>query len=205
MRRADHLLPAQGGDASDVSARPIADRHAPHRGRTAQRRAALAFAILFAFPASAVAQGPSTNEAGLKVVGRTFVAIQVRDEVAAADWYIGVFGLEEVNRLEAADGPYSIRILSGGGISVELIRNHATSARTTEPPLGLFKAGFYVDDIEATLAWLRSRGVDKSVAGVRAVRGRLWRVTRASRIAEPGRSVRYGCHAVLSELNPPGP
>jgi catechol 2,3-dioxygenase-like lactoylglutathione lyase family enzyme len=107
-----------------------------------------------------VAQGPSTNEAGLKVVGRTFVAIQVRDEVAAADWYIGVFGLEEVNRLEAADGPYSIRILSGGGISVELIRNHATSARTTEPPLGLFKAGFYVDDIEATLAWLRSRGVD---------------------------------------------
>ncbi len=120
----------------------------------------MAHAIVFALSASAAAQEPPANEPTFNVVGRPFVAIQVRDEVAAADWYTGVLGLEEVSRLEAADGRYSIRILSGAGISLELIRRNAASAGTTEPPRGLFKVGFYVDDIEATLAWLRSRGVD---------------------------------------------
>ena len=159
MTRADHPLPAWV-EGADASARPLADRRASPRGRTVHRRAVVAHAIVFALSASAAAQEPPANEPRFNVVGRTFVAIQVRDEVAAADWYTGVLGLEEVSRLEAADGRYSIRILSGAGISLELIRRNAASGGTTEPPLGLFKVGFYVDDIEATLAWLRSRGVD---------------------------------------------
>ncbi len=175
MRRADHPLP-EWVDRTDVPAGPIADRHAPDRRCVLQRRVALAHAILVAFSASAAAQQPSANETGFNVVGRTFVAIQVRDEAAAAEWYTGVFGLEEVNRLESADGRYSIRILSGGGLSLELIRHEGAGPRRPEAPLGLFKTGFYVDDIEAALAWLRGRGVDtdRTVLTDRALQARTF-------------------------------
>lgn len=78
----------------------------------------------------------------------------------AARWYRSALRLSEVDRLEAADGAYSIRILSDGRLTVELIRQRGAAPQTAVPHLGLFKAGFFVDDIDAAFRWLESIGAD---------------------------------------------
>lgn len=105
------------------------------------------------------AQEEQETTAGFEVVGQTFVALQVPDAQASADWYQRVLGLDEVKRLDAEDGRYSIRILTRQGLTVELIRSN-TAVDVSGTPRGLFKAGFYVDDIEAAFAWLKSQEVD---------------------------------------------
>ena len=127
-------------------------------------RIALILSVLFYNAVGAESQEPPVEQMGFNVVGLSFVAIQVRDEAAAADWYSAVLGLAEVNRREASDGRYSIRLLSAQGLSVELIRSSAVAVRPVGSPLGLFKAGFYVDDIEAALVWFRAQGVDTDQA-----------------------------------------
>ena len=42
---------------------------------------------------------------------------------------------------------------------MELIRQRGTAVSSVTR-VGFFKAGFFVDDIEAAFAWLRGRGVD---------------------------------------------
>jgi len=88
-----------------------------------------------------------------------FFAVQVRDVEVAAAWYADVFGMRLVKRLDAEDGRYAIRILSGGPLTVELL--HET--RAEEPPArsyGLFKAGLQVKDIDRFHERLVARGVD---------------------------------------------
>jgi catechol 2,3-dioxygenase-like lactoylglutathione lyase family enzyme len=88
-----------------------------------------------------------------------FFAVQVRDVEGATAWYSDVFDMGVVKSLDAEDGRYSIRILSGGLLTVELI--HET--RAEESPArsrGLFKAGIYVEDIDAFHEKLLARGVD---------------------------------------------
>jgi predicted enzyme related to lactoylglutathione lyase len=100
---------------------------------------------------------PSTSELGIR--GPAFFAVQVRDIERASSWYQVVFDLEVVRRLEAEDGAYAIRILSGSELTVELIEEHRSEA----PPqrhFGHFKAGLYVVDIEAFHQRLLASGVD---------------------------------------------
>ncbi|MFT5515892.1 MAG: catechol-2,3-dioxygenase [Rhodothermales bacterium] len=70
-----------------------------------------------------------------------------------------MFGVEEVNHIDAEDGRYAIRILTGGGLRVELIRARGTE-RPSDRHLGLFKTGLFVSDIEAFHAVLEERTVD---------------------------------------------
>ena len=102
--------------------------------------------VLLAGPISA--QTPTASEPGFQVVRGTFLALQVADLTVVADWYAAVFGLAEVNRIEAEDDRYAIRILRGRGLTVELIRQRDVVA-SESTPLGLFKAGFHVDDLDA--------------------------------------------------------
>jgi len=111
-----------------------------------------------AVPANA--QGPASPDRGFAVVDQTFVALLVADAQAAAAWYRDVLALTEVNRIEAEDGRYAIRVLEGQGLTVELIRLEGVGPAPTDRTLGLFKAGFYVDDIDAAYAWLASRDAD---------------------------------------------
>jgi pimeloyl-ACP methyl ester carboxylesterase len=95
----------------------------------------------------------------LELAEPAFAAIVVEDADAAAAWYGSVLGLTEVSRSEAEDGQYSIRLLAGGGMTLELIR--LRDAETpTDRHLGLFKVGLYVDDIEAAHKQLIELGVD---------------------------------------------
>jgi len=108
---------------------------------------------------SPLPQSVAAQASGFEILGPNFVAIQTRDVDAASGWYQTIFGLAEVNRIEAEELRYTIVVLSGENLSVELIQH-----RGVEPPpvrhLGLFKVGFYVGDIDAAHHWLRERGVD---------------------------------------------
>lgn len=106
----------------------------------------------------AAAQAPESP--GFQVVAGTFVALQVSDVEAAADWYSETLGLREANRVDAQDGRYRIRVLTASALVVELIQLREAGPPSPAPRHGLFKAGFFVDDLTAAFRWLRSRGVD---------------------------------------------
>lgn len=132
-------------------------------GRVRRPLAAAPLALLLALPSGGTAQSDDPAP-GFSITGDTFLAVQVADDSAAAAWYASLFRLEEVNHLTAGDGRYSIRLLSGRGLTVELIRLLDVGPAEDGPRLGLFKAGFWVDDIEAAHAWLLGRGVDVDVS-----------------------------------------
>ena len=75
-----------------------------------------------------------------------------------ADWYASVFELEEVLRADPDHGRFSLRILSGGRLNVELIRLHGL-----EPPedtgAGIFKTGLHTRDARAVHRRLLDLGV----------------------------------------------
>lgn len=130
------------------------------RGRacvTAARAAVLCG--LLGLASGAHAQEPAETERRFRVLGPSFVAIVVRDDSAAAQWYRRVLGVTQTRHLTADDGRYSIRLLTGQGITLELLRLR-DALGPPDPHLGLFKAGFYVDDVEAAWRWLRTQGVD---------------------------------------------
>lgn len=106
------------------------------------------------------AQEATSSVPGFSVVGPSFVAIRVPDAAEAAEWYRTALMLSQINHLEAEDGRYSIRLLSGSGLTVELIRLRGAVRGPSEPQLGLFKSGFFVDDIDAAFEWLRQQGAN---------------------------------------------
>lgn len=93
------------------------------------------------------------------LAGPAFMAIRVADADRAARWYATTLGLEEVNRVDAEDERYRIRILSGHGLGVELIQERGAEPASTVG-LGHFKAGMYVVDLDAFHRFLRGIGVD---------------------------------------------
>lgn len=128
-------------------------------GRVRLAIAGAQVALLLALPSGGTAQSGDPTPP-FSITGDTFLAIQVTDDSAAAAWYASRFGLEEVNRLTAGDGRYSIRLLTGRGLTVEVIRLPDVGPAEDGPRLGLFKAGFWVDEIDAAHDWLVERGVD---------------------------------------------
>jgi catechol 2,3-dioxygenase-like lactoylglutathione lyase family enzyme len=91
----------------------------------------------------------------------SFVAVRVADVEASATWYATVFDLVEVHRID--EPTYSIRILRGEGLNVELIEQQGV-ARAPARHLGLFKAGFFVRDIDTFFSAMQQRGVDTDAA-----------------------------------------
>lgn len=127
------------------------------------RRAFLAAALLLASAAvPSRAQETSAGGPGFRIVEGSAIALLVADAPAMAAWYAEAFGLRPVKRLQGEGGAYDIHILSGGGLIVELIQLAAANPRPPDLSLGLFKAGLFVDDIEAAYAWISTRasGVD---------------------------------------------
>jgi catechol 2,3-dioxygenase-like lactoylglutathione lyase family enzyme len=115
--------------------------------------------LLAAFVSPLAAQAEEADTAAPALTGPAFFALQVRDVDTMAVWYREVFGLREANRLEAEDGRYSIRILTGGVMTVELVHER----RSVPAPgrhFGLFKAGIHVSDIARFHSRLARLGVD---------------------------------------------
>jgi len=119
------------------------------------------FAMLFR--AFAGAQPPIAPP--FHAVEGAFFALSVQDVDASARWYAEKLGLKVASRF--SDGKVAGAVLSGNGLEVELI-GFAESAPQRDPfdvknvphPRGIVKVGFRVADFDATLAALKSRGVE---------------------------------------------
>ena len=120
--------------------------------------------LLSAALATAAAPVRAQAPAGAPVVAArgAVVALSVPDIEASVAWYTQKLGLRLTARPANTD-TVKVAILEGEGILVELIQ-HAQAAPkpapADAPAQGIFKAGFFVADFDATLARLRERGVD---------------------------------------------
>jgi catechol 2,3-dioxygenase-like lactoylglutathione lyase family enzyme len=109
----------------------------------------------------------SRDDAVLRTRG-AFWALSVADLEASTRWYEEKLGLAVVMRAPRTDETRSaVVVLRGGGLTVELVRHDdAVPLRGVVPEgrgalhvHGIFKVGVVVDDLEASLAALRDRGV----------------------------------------------
>ena len=115
----------------------------------------IVFVALLAFAGSAEAK-PSE---AFKTSGG-FFAVSVADMAASVAWYENALGLDVV--LTQSQGGIAVTALSGGGLTVELIRIDGARPGGPDPQMthGVWKAGFFVHDFERTVAELRARGVE---------------------------------------------
>jgi len=108
--------------------------------------------LLAGTPQPAAAEGPA------------FFALSVPDLDASVRWYAEMLDLEPT-RLPGSD-QVQVALLQGEALIVELIQHSAAVAPEKQLPdlqkryllHGLFKSGFFVADLDATIARLEARG-----------------------------------------------
>lgn len=109
--------------------------------------------------------GARPARAQVSVVGPSFVALSVPDLAASIAWYRGVFGGEVVFEAASPDSSTKVAMVAGSGVRVELVwhrsaRSLSAHAGRELPPdqaFGPAKIGFFVTDLDSTLAVLRAR------------------------------------------------
>ena len=91
-----------------------------------------------------------------------FFALSVADLDASTRWYQEKLGLTVTLQVPRGEGPAAATVLEGGGLIVELIQHRDATPTAGESHLvhGFFKAGMIVENLDTTLAELRSRGVE---------------------------------------------
>jgi catechol 2,3-dioxygenase-like lactoylglutathione lyase family enzyme len=86
------------------------------------------------------------------------VHLRSRDAVAAAEFYVGMFGARETDRI--GTDPVQRVILDVGGLTVYIEQAPADAHPAAPTPcLGIEHFGLRVEDIEAALDELKARGV----------------------------------------------
>jgi catechol 2,3-dioxygenase-like lactoylglutathione lyase family enzyme len=132
---------------------------------------ATAALLLLARAVPATLPSDGRDDAVLQVRG-AFFGLSVADIDATTRWYEEKLGLRVVMRAPRTDETRSAAtVLSGGGLTVELVRHDdARPLRGLVPEgrgalyvHGIFKVGVTVDDLDATLAALRARGVQPAM------------------------------------------
>jgi catechol 2,3-dioxygenase-like lactoylglutathione lyase family enzyme len=122
----------------------------------------LLYSFLFVSLA-AFAETPAPAARALQ--GPTFVALSVARLEASMDWYTRLFGLATALRIDMPDGSGRIAILRSDSLVVELIEHKTAVA---PPPAiaqdrylerGIFKAGFFVADLDEFLRVLEAQKV----------------------------------------------
>ena len=122
--------------------------------------------MLVILASTAGAQGQS--ESPVFSVSGAFIALSVADMEASTKWYREKLGLTVVMQAPRTDVTKSAAtVLQGGGLTVELVKHDEAVPLSNFLPEpkgalyvhGIFKAGIVVDDFDATIATLRSRGV----------------------------------------------
>jgi hypothetical protein len=88
-----------------------------------------------------------------------FFALSVADIEASANWYAEKLGLTVDMRSKS--GKISVIVLSGNGLTVELLRHDDATdlGQDTQLVHGFVKAGLVVDNLDKTLAELKARNV----------------------------------------------
>jgi catechol 2,3-dioxygenase-like lactoylglutathione lyase family enzyme len=113
-----------------------------------------------------VASGQTTGRARKPAIAATkgaFFALSVANLEASTQWYTEKLGLEVVLNVPRTNN-VAVRVLEGGGLTVELIQHDDAApagCAATDVVLchGMFKVGVLVKDLDATLGKLAGRGV----------------------------------------------
>jgi catechol 2,3-dioxygenase-like lactoylglutathione lyase family enzyme len=114
----------------------------------------------------------------LSAIG-AFFAVSVADIETSGAWYSKNLGLV-VSYHPPKSGPGQVMVLEGGGLMVELIQHDEAIPLAKLAPAvsdsfkvhGIFKAGVVVKDLDATLAYLKERGVPIAFGPFAAKEGR---------------------------------
>ena len=123
--------------------------------------------LLCLLPVSlSAAQNTHPNTEPAFVLAGSAFAVSVADIEASARWYVEKLGLTVTKRFPKENG-HAVTILSGGGLTVELIQRDGAQPLTAVAPSakdnldvhGIVKVGILVDDFDKTLANLRARGI----------------------------------------------
>lgn len=123
--------------------------------------------MLVILASTAGAQGQS--EAPVFNVSGAFIGLSVSDMEASTRWYREKLGLTVIMQAPRTDATKSAAtVLQGGGLTVELVKHDEAKPLSSFLPdskgalyvHGIFKAGIVVNDFDATIAALRSRGVN---------------------------------------------
>jgi len=120
-------------------------------------------AVLLGLTTFACAAEAKPSEA-FKTTGG-FFAVSVADMASSVAWYQNALGLDVV--MEQGQAGFAVTVLSGGGLTVELVRIDGArplpvaAPGVSDPQMihGVWKAGFVVHDFDRTIAELRARGV----------------------------------------------
>ena len=115
------------------------------------------FVLAVCLLAAAASPSPAKeNPQPFKLLTGAFFAVSVPNLGESVQWYSEKLGLAVT--LETSSGGVDVRVLEGGGLIVELIRDPAA-----QPPgakrQGVFKAGFIVKDFDRTVKDLQARNV----------------------------------------------
>jgi catechol 2,3-dioxygenase-like lactoylglutathione lyase family enzyme len=124
---------------------------------------------LVALPMVSRAQTPDVPASGPVIIAtNAFFALSVADIEESTRWYRDKLGLRVTMQAARTDATKAAAtILQGGGLTVELVQHdEAVPLRKFLPEPrgalflhGIFKVGVTVDDFDATIAALRSRGI----------------------------------------------
>ena len=123
--------------------------------------------LALALPLAARAQSSpaAARETPFSTASGAFFALSVADLAASTRWYEEQLGLRVVMRVPVQNGA-AVTVLEGGGLTVELLQLEAARPRAGAPAdgaqltHGIFKAGFVVDGLAATVDRLRAQGVE---------------------------------------------
>jgi catechol 2,3-dioxygenase-like lactoylglutathione lyase family enzyme len=119
-------------------------------------------------PGSVYAQSiaSATQEPVFRTVPGAFIGVSVGNLEESVRWYTEKLGLTVIMRPPKIEQSTAV-ILEGGGLIVELMHHDQSVPLPTVAPSvtreylvhGIYKAGFFVGDFDATVARLRARGV----------------------------------------------
>ena len=116
-------------------------------------------ALLQTGTAGAGTEPPAPSDTPCGGVKGAFFALSVADIEASAKWYAEKLGLAV--EMHTKSGKTSVVVLSGNGLTVELIRHDDAMDLGKDALLvhGLFKAGLVIENLDKTLAELKARNV----------------------------------------------
>ena len=135
------------------------------------KRMCVSMLMILASAAGVQGQSDPASTPVFSVQG-AFIGLSVSDMEASTRWYREKLGLTVIMQAHRTDETKSAAtVLQAGGLTVELVKhdeavplsNFLGDSKGALYVHGIFKAGIVVDDFDATIAALRSRGVNIAI------------------------------------------